>query len=49
MIQITHENDPETGFLVQIVDARTLRAILDETGSSYERPDFFGPDDEWNI
>jgi len=47
--QITHQPDPDTGALRQIVSAATLREILDADGDSYERPADFGPEDEWDV
>ena len=46
--QITHQMDPDTGHMRQIVPPHVLRAILDADGDSYERPADFGPDDEWD-
>lgn len=48
MSQITHQPD-ETGVMRQIVNAETLRRILDESGDDYSRPNDFGPDDEWDV
>jgi hypothetical protein len=49
MSQITHQVNPETREYVQIVTPETLREILDAAGDDYLRPDYFEPDDEWNV
>lgn len=49
MSQITHEFDPETGAMRQIVPPHVLRAVLDADGSDYSRPDDFEDDDEWDV
>lgn len=48
MTQITHQRDPETGAMRQIVPASVLRQVLDSEGSDYSRPADFSADDEWN-
>lgn len=45
--EITHQDID--GRLVQIVSPERLREILDADGDSYERPDFIGPDDQWDV
>lgn len=47
--EITHRKDPDTGYLVQIVSPERLREILDEDGDSYDRPSWFGPEDQWDV
>lgn len=48
MAQITHEPD-RNGVIRQIVSAATLREVLDAEGSDYDRPEDFGPGDEWDV
>lgn len=48
MSQITHQPDPHTGALKQVVPPEVLRDILDADGDTYARPKHFGPADEWN-
>lgn len=47
--QITHVVDPDDGHLTQIVTAAELRRILRADGETLDRPDDFGPLDEWNV
>lgn len=47
-MQITHKQDQD-GHLVQIVTPKKLKEILDENGESYDRPDWFGSEDEWEV
>jgi hypothetical protein len=47
MTQITHETDPGTGHLRQVVSPATLRHVLDLSGDDYTRPDDFLAEDEW--
>lgn len=47
--EITHRPDPDTGHLRQLVSPRRLREILDADDESYERPDGWGPNDEWDV
>lgn len=46
-MQITHQD--RDGRLVQIVTPKQLKELLDQDGESYDRPDWFGPDDEWEV
>lgn len=46
-MQITHQYDPETGNMKQIVTAKELRRMLRAAGESLVRPKDFGPNDEW--
>ena len=48
MPQITHKAD-ETGRLVQVVTPAQLRLQLDIDGDNDTRPEYFGPDDEWQV
>lgn len=48
MSQITHTPD-ENGILRQVVSPEELRRILDEDGETYDKPDHFGNEDEWDI
>lgn len=45
--EITHQ--VVDGRMVQVVPPARLREILDSDGESYDRPDDFGPDDEWQV
>jgi hypothetical protein len=47
MTEITHKQID--GRYIQIVSADRLRAVLDAHGDDYSRPDYFKPDDEWNV
>lgn len=47
--ETTHVPDPDDGHLVQVVSPDRLRALLDEHGDSYDRPDDFRPEDEWYV
>lgn len=49
MSQITHQRDPDTGYMVQIVTPTELRRILHRDGDNLERPKDFGPCDEWDV
>lgn len=49
MREITHCKDPETGTLRQIVTPERLCEILAEDGDTTDRPNDFGPDDEWDV
>lgn len=49
MAEITHQPDPDTGRLVQIVSPERLTEILLDDGETLERPSDFGPDDEWYV
>jgi hypothetical protein len=48
MAQVTHQKG-EDGRYVQIVSAAELTAILIEDGDTLDRPESFGPDDEWVV
>lgn len=47
MSQTTHQ--VVDGRYVQIVTPEQLRAILDADGDDYSRPDYLGPDDQWEV
>ena len=47
--EITHTIDEETGHYVQRVSPEHLREMLDEDGENYDRPNHFGPEDEWEV
>lgn len=47
--EITHQYDPDTGHIRQIVSPQRLREILDASDDNYDRPKDFRPNDEWNV
>lgn len=47
--EITHRRDPNTGHMRQIVPPWRLRQMLDEDGDSYDPPDDWTDDDEWDV
>lgn len=48
-MEITHAPSPETGELRQIVSPQRLTEILRASGDTLDRPDWFGPNDEWEV
>jgi hypothetical protein len=48
-MEITHQKDPDTGAMRQLVSPERLREILDADGDDYSPPSGFGPDDEWEV
>ena len=48
-METTHQRDPETGHMRQLVTPQRLRKILDNDGDDYSRPCDLGPDDEWDV
>lgn len=49
MSEVTHQVDPVTGRLIQIVSAARLTEILRRDGETMDRPKHFGPADEWDV
>lgn len=49
MPETTHQRDPDTGHMRQIVSPERLREILDADGEDYSPPSGFGPGDEWDV
>ena len=49
MTEITHQQDPETGHMRQVVTPERLREVLVEQGETLDPPSDFGSNDEWNV
>jgi hypothetical protein len=47
-METTHKID-ETSRYRQIVTPETLKAVLDQAGDDYSRPDFMTDEDEWDV